>query len=88
METKIIDLYDYYKIAKPEGARGILTTYVHYMSGEISLTRKLPAMLVIPGGAYWMVSDREAEPVALKFFAEGFNAFVLNYSVAGDSAIK
>lgn len=88
METKIIDLYDYYKIAKPEGARGILTTYVHYMSREISLTRKLPAMLVIPGGAYWMVSDREAEPVALKFFAEGFNAFVLNYSVAGDSAVK
>ena len=88
METKIIDLYDYYKIAKPEGARGVLTTYIHYMSREISLTRKLPAMLVIPGGAYWMVSDREAEPVALKFFAEGFNAFVLNYSVAGDSAVK
>ena len=36
METKIIDLYDYYKLAKLEGARGILTTYVHYMSGEIS----------------------------------------------------
>ena len=88
METKVIDLYDYYKIAKPEGASGILTTYIHYMSGEISLTRKLPAMLVIPGGGYAMVSDREAEPVALKFFAEGFNAFVLKYSVSGGCAAK
>ena len=41
-----------------------------------------PAMLVIPGGAYWMVcSDREGEPVALAFLPHGFQGFVLHYSV-------
>ncbi len=45
-------------------------------------TRK--GVLVIPGGAYCMVSDREAEPVALGFLPQGFNAFVLHYSVEGE----
>ncbi len=40
------------------------------------------AMLVIPGGGYGAVcSDREGEPIALAFMAEGFNAFVLHYTV-------
>ena len=38
------------------------------------------AMLVIPGGGYAMVcADREGEPIALDFFAKGYNCFVLNY---------
>ena len=80
MKTEIIDLYEYFNVKKPEGARGYLATYVAALSPEIDPGRKLPAMLVIPGGAYYMVSDREAEPVALKLFAAGFNGFVLNYS--------
>lgn len=41
-----------------------------------------PAMLVIPGGGYAQVcTDREGEPIALEFFAKGYNAFVLNYRV-------
>ena len=40
------------------------------------------AILVIPGGGYFNVcSDREGEPIALEFFARGYNAFVLNYRV-------
>ncbi len=43
-------------------------------------TRK--AILVIPGGGYHNVcSDREGEPIALAFMAQGYNAFVLRYSV-------
>ena len=45
------------------------------------------AMLVIPGGGYTTVcTNREGEPVALDFFAKGYNAFVLNYRCgkAGD----
>lgn len=42
-----------------------------------------PAILVIPGGGYGFVcSDREGEPIALSFIAQGFAAFVLHYSVA------
>lgn len=42
-------------------------------------TRK--AILVIPGGGYGGLSDREGDPVALAFMPYGFNAFVLHYSV-------
>ncbi len=49
-------------------------------SDKISYRRK--AILIIPGGAYSRVcGDREGEPVALAFLAQGFNAFVLHYSV-------
>jgi len=41
-----------------------------------------PAILVIPGGGYGgLASDREGEPIALAFMAQGYNAFVLSYSV-------
>lgn len=40
-----------------------------------------PAMLIMPGGAYCMCSDREGEPVAIKFLDAGFVSFVLSYSV-------
>lgn len=88
MITQKINLYEYFKIKKPEGARGVLTTYIRDLSPEIDLERKASAMLVIPGGGYHMVSDREGEPVAMRYLALGFNAFVLDYSVAEDSALK
>ncbi len=81
MFTERIDLYEYFKISKPENAKGILTTFIHGQSEEISLTRKRPAMLVIGGGAYAWVSFREMEPIAIEFFGKGYNAFTLDYSV-------
>ena len=40
------------------------------------------AILVIPGGGYGsLCSYREGEPIALAFFAQGYNAFVLHYTV-------
>jgi acetyl esterase/lipase len=41
-----------------------------------------PFMLVIPGGGYSMKSAREAEPIAMRYLAAGFNAAVLWYSTA------
>lgn len=40
-----------------------------------------PGILVIPGGGYCFVAPSEAEPVAKRFYAEGYNAFVLTYTV-------
>lgn len=40
-----------------------------------------PAVIVCPGGGYRELSDREAEPVALKYAAAGFQVFVLRYTV-------
>lgn len=45
-----------------------------------------PAVIVCPGGGYRNLSDREAEPVALKYAAAGFQAFVLRYTV-GKNAV-
>lgn len=58
-----------------------LTTYVLADSAEMLNGKKRPAVLICPGGAYLNCSDREAEPVALRFAAMGYHAFVLRYSV-------
>lgn len=51
-------------------------------SEEYKYGSKRPMVIICPGGAYRMTSDREAEPVAMKYLAEGFHAAVLRYSVA------
>ena len=43
---------------------------------------KRPALIVVPGGGYGMVSKREADPVAFRFLAKGFQVFILNYLCA------
>lgn len=55
-----------------------LTCYVP--DGIESVNRKKHAVLVCPGGGYNIVSNREGEPVALRYAAAGFNAYVLDYS--------
>ena len=40
-----------------------------------------PAVIVCPGGAYEFHSPDEASPIAAAFYARGFHAFVLYYSV-------
>lgn len=58
-----------------------LTTYLHEDSAEMLCGKPRPGVLICPGGGYMTVSDREAEPVALRFAAMGYHAFVLRYSV-------
>lgn len=58
-----------------------LTTYLIEDSHEMLNGKKRPAILICPGGAYMFCSDREAEPIALRFAAMGYHAFVLRYSV-------
>ena len=63
------------------GDRGAyMVGYVQEPSREMSTVQVRPAVLVLPGGAYLFTSDREAEPVALAYAAEGFQTFVLRYS--------
>jgi acetyl esterase/lipase len=42
---------------------------------------KRPCVLICPGGGYRILAEREAEPIALRFNAEGYHAAVLYYSV-------
>lgn len=80
MKTDRIDLYNYFGLTRPDGAAGYLDIMLIDEYPEFAVNRIRPAMLVIGGGAYAMVSQREKEPVALKFIAEGYNAFILEYS--------
>ncbi len=52
-----------------------VVTYIH---DEDEITR--PAMIVVPGGGYQMVSPSEGELVAKKFYNEGYNTFVITYT--------
>ena len=64
----------------PEKPHITLASYISENSPELRNFKK-KAVLVLPGGGYYITSDREAEPVAKAFFAAGMNAFVLKYSV-------
>lgn len=59
----------------------ILQSYILDDSVEMLNGMARPAVLICPGGGYLMCSDREAEPIALRFNAMGYHAFVLRYSV-------
>lgn len=60
-----------------------MDAYLQDNCTELEMTRwtKRPAMLVVPGGAYQFISEREGEPIALRYAAAGFQTFVLHYSV-------
>lgn len=60
--------------------------YIADKSPEMPCMDTRPAVVICPGGAYHMTSDREAEPIALSYLAKGFNAFVVRYSVRTHAA--
>ncbi len=55
---------------------------------EITLGQETsrPAIVVCPGGGYVYCSPREAEPIALRYAARGYHAFILRYSTGWDAA--
>ena len=58
-----------------------LCTYIIEASDELAI-KKRPLILLCPGGGYQWTSDREAEPLALRFLAMGYHVAVLRYSCA------
>ena len=58
------------------------------LNSDITLGQDInrPAVVVCPGGGYAYCCPREAEPVALRYAAAGFHAFILRYSVGWDAA--
>lgn len=67
------------------------TVEAYLLDCEITLgqEKNRPAIVVCPGGGYLYCSPREGEPVALRYCARGYHAFVLRYSTgrqAGDFA--
>lgn len=82
MRHEKIYLKDYYSFLGEDGRNPYVEYYLPYNMPEMKReNQKRPCMVVCPGGGYSMCSQRESEPIALKYTSEGFNVFVLNYSV-------
>ncbi len=81
MILKRIELKNEFPFLGEEDANPILDIYLpdEVMGRD---DKKRPCMVICPGGGYGGCSPREAEPIALNFVPEGFNAFVLWYSCA------
>ncbi len=59
-----------------------LRCYIPDVCGRTSYAGKRPAVVVFPGGGYSFTYHGEAEPIALKYAADGVCSFVLDYSCA------
>jgi len=48
--------------------------------------RPLPAVVICPGGGYFLVGSTEGRPVSDKFTEAGYAAFILHYTVGTEAA--
>ncbi len=78
-------LSDEFSVLADARSDAALTAYVPDPITEIGLTGPRASILVISGGGYRSVSQRESEPIALAFAALGYNTFCLDYSVAPET---
>ncbi len=83
-EVKNIEL-DYSKISAPKtDYQPYMKVFVPNLEGDIRKynvgTR--PTVLILPGGGYSFKSERESEPIAMRFLSRGFNVCILYYSTA------
>ena len=81
MKVERVDLYDYFGIERKNNERGYLNACLHGYS-KYYPTRVRPAIIVVAGGGYSGICEREGEPIALAYFAKGYNVFTLEYSCA------
>lgn len=70
----------------PDHPEATLEGYLLDCEITLGQEKNRPAIVVCPGGGYVYCSPREAEPIALRYAARGFHAFILRYSVGWDAA--
>lgn len=83
MKHELIHLKDTFPFLGNNGCDPTVEVILPYNMTEMGRQdRKRPCLVVCPGGAYAAVSQRESEPIGLHFLPEGYNVFLLTYSVA------
>ncbi|MBR2080318.1 MAG: alpha/beta hydrolase [Oscillospiraceae bacterium] len=83
MQQLALNLKDIYPFLGEDGRDPILhAVLLRNFSAKSQTNPNRPAILILPGGGYGLLSVRERETVGLPFLASGFNIFVLEYSVA------
>lgn len=68
-----VDLYEYFSIQKKQGYEGYLTICENSLDTD-------KALLIIAGGGYDHVSNREQDSVASRFNSFGYKPFILHYT--------
>lgn len=61
-------------------------TLTAYVCDPLPEVAPRPAVIVCPGGGYGMLSPREAEPIVRRMWGEGFNVYLLMYSIGTRAA--
>ena len=83
MRVSRVYLKEFYSFLGEDGRNPYADMYLPYNLAEMKRQdQKRPSMVICPGGGYWICSEREAEPIGLKFLDMGFNVFIINYSTA------
>lgn len=83
MLHEIIHLAESFPQLSQNGCDPTLTLYLPENLAEMGRqAQKHPCLLICPGGGYRRVSPREGEPIAFHFLPQGYNVFILDYSVA------
>ena len=83
MQVSRIFLKDFYPFLGEDGKNPYVDVYLPYNLAEMGrANQKRASMVICPGGAYSHCSEREAEPIALKFLDMGLNVFIIYYSTA------
>lgn len=82
MQSFCVELKEKYPFLQGGSLEGLVMEYP--FDGEVDTSWKRPALIVVPGGGYGMVSKREGWPIANEFYAKGFQVFVLTYLCAPD----
>ena len=67
---------------KLKSVNGTVTGFIH----ENDENAKHPAIIICPGGGYRYLTPHEGDPVAMAYFAKGYNAFVCYYPIC-DQAV-
>lgn len=74
--------YEIYNLRDKAYDDGYMPTLTTYLIDTVETDCLRPGIVVFPGGGYAHCSPREAERIAISYNAAGFNAFVVNYSLA------
>ncbi|MBR4123402.1 MAG: alpha/beta hydrolase [Clostridia bacterium] len=82
MKSEVLHLKDYFPFLGEEGRDPLLEINLRYNMTEMNReNEKRPCLIICPGGAYQMCSQREMEPIAAHFLPDGYNTFSLLYSL-------
>ncbi len=69
------------KIVRFDALDAPVIGYLHDDHDRLVAHKTRPAILICAGGAYRWLSPREKDPVALRFSALGYQAFLIDYAV-------